>query len=252
MFTQLKHYNRLLFYSGLCSLLMAVVCAVILCFDNRQVLGINLWIKPIKFLLSIVLFNWSMAWYLHYLQRPVAVRKYSVMVVVVFAFEMVVIIGQAARGQLSHFNISTPLSGALFSMMGVAIVILTLWTLYMALLFFKTPHPQGLTTGFWWGIRLGLLVFVVFALQGGLMASRLSHTVGAPDGGSGLPFFNWSTRYGDLRVAHFIGMHALQVLPLLGWWLFKKRTQIIMVGLLYSMLATWALWRAWQGYALLW
>ena len=79
-----------------------------------------------------------------------------------------------------------------------------------------TPPSRA---GYIWGIRLGVAIFLLASFQGALIVANNAHTVGAPDGGPGLPFVNWSTRSGDLRIAHFFGMHAMQALPLLGFLL---------------------------------
>lgn len=229
--------NPLLYIFGWVCLVGAMIGIVLTFTDHTMVLGINAWIKPVKFLLSVWIFSWTMGWFLYHLQAPGKSLYYSVMVVLVMSFELFVIIWQAANGRLSHFNISSSFYLSLYNAMGVAIVILTLWTIYIAVLFFKkkkfdAPMP------YIWGIRLGLIMFVIFSFEGGIMATQLQHTVGAADGGSGIPFINWSDAYGDLRVAHFFGIHSLQLLPLTGYFIAKTNRQVFVVAALYFVLVT--------------
>jgi hypothetical protein len=218
---ELRQRNRLLYVIGWTCLIGALVCGVLTQVTETRVLGINAFIKPMNFFLSICIFTWTMGWYLFYLDMPRRTKAYSIMLVIVFAYEMLVIVWQAANGRLSHFNIDTPLYGILFSFMGLAIMLLWVWTLVIMIFFFRKKQFT-IPSAYLWGIRLGLFVFLVFTLEGGAMSSRLSHTVSAADGSAGLPVVNWSTQYGDLRVAHFFGMHALQIIPLFGFFIAKK------------------------------
>ncbi|MBD2720574.1 hypothetical protein [Hymenobacter armeniacus] len=233
----LHRVNPVLSWTGWLNVALAVLAVAGLLLDHRLVTGAPAWLKPLKFSLSIIAFTWTLGWLLADLpqaaQRSVLYLSWGVAVSMLV--EQAVIFGQAARGTTSHYNTNSALNGALFSLMGIFILVNTLMTVWALYLVWR--HPLHGPAGYVWGVRLGLLVFLVGSVLGGMMIHNLQHTVGAPDGGPGLPGLGWSTRAGDLRIAHFLGMHALQALPLLGW-------------LLSSWAPRWAPQLTWTGAAL--
>jgi len=218
-------------------------------FDDRILLGINVWVKPMKFAISIGVFVWTMAWFLHELPQKAKVRKIEWVIILMLFIEMIIIVGQAARGEMSHFNISSIVNGILFQIMGIAILINTIMVFWAFLLFRKL---DSLPAGYKIGIQLGMLIFIVASLEGYLMAANLKHTVGAPDGQEGFFFLNWAKAYGDLRIFHFLGLHALQVVPLFAWYFSRERAKPVLVfGIIYFLLSLGTFWNAMAGRGLM-
>jgi hypothetical protein len=231
-FGELRKRNPVLFWFGLMNLVAGITCLVLTQVDSTRILGINAWIKPMKFYFSIFIMSWSMGWLLFHLHQPGRVRWYSWAVVITMLVEMIAITSQSARGTTSHFNITSSFNGIVFRIMGIAIMIFAIWTAYICFLFFRKKNFD-IPRHYVWAIRLGILLFVIFSIEGWAMVGIMKHTVGAPDGGDGLPIFNWSRRHGDLRVAHFFGMHSLQIIPLVGYYLTKNRVQVFFFAFLY-------------------
>jgi hypothetical protein len=219
---ELRRRERILFWAGALHLLALVVIIPLPLFDTRQILGLNPWIKPIKFLISSTIFLWSVGWFMEDTTEAIWRRRivrYSIALAMLI--ENFFILLQAARGTTSHFNISSPFDGIVFGLMGLVITYNTfVMVLFLSILRRDTPAKYA---GYLWGIRMGVLIFIVASWQGFVIVANNAHTVGAPDGGAGLPFVNWSTTAGDLRIAHFIGLHALQILPLLGLLIDRSR-----------------------------
>jgi hypothetical protein len=197
---------------------MLFIFLLLLCyypFNSYTVLGINAVVKPIKFALSIWIYSWTMALILHYVNDVKKVKAYSWAAVICMGFEQAAITSQALFGQLSHFNRANPYGIMLYSLMGVFILTITIWTAYITYILIK-QKKYILNPAIVLGIKIGLIYFVVFSLFGGYISSLPGHTVGAEDGGKGICFLNWSILYGDLRVAHFFGIHSLQIIPLIA------------------------------------
>lgn len=232
--------NKALGFFGLLNFLVFVILLFLSFWEQRTLLGINIWYKPMKFALSIGIFSWTMAWYLAYIDDLGKIRKIQWTIIVMMFIEQVIITGQAARGELSHFNISSYFNLTLFNIMGTAIFINTLMVFWALLLIRKNINlPEGYRAGLVWGMG----IFCIASLQGYAMAANMGHTLGAPDGQEGIFFLNWAKGFIDLRIFHFIGLHALQVLPIYAWFLAKNNPKLVaIVAILYLFLASSTLW----------
>ncbi len=267
-----------LFVSAALTALLGVFFVAGLLLDPRYVTGAPVWLKPLKFAVSITVYSFTLLWMLSFLRPSRLVRACSWVILSMFALEWAAIIMQAARGTTSHFNVSTPLNLAVWIGL-MAVPIGVLWTanvvLAVALLRARFTGHALTSPVLALGIRLALVITVIGMAEGFLMTGPTvpqlaalkaggalsvmgAHSVGLPDGGPGLLVTGWSTRGGDLRAAHFVGMHALQALPLLAWVLslpalaaaFSLRQRALLVWVaaaLYLGLTGLLTWQALRG-----
>ncbi|WP_156292088.1 hypothetical protein [Oceanobacillus salinisoli] len=188
---------------------------ILMIVDERQLLGVNVWNKPAKFAISIFVYTITIAYIVGYVKSIRMKRLIEVGTSIAMTMEILLIGMQAGRGVRSHFNLSSVFNSLVFSLMGIFIMIATLAALL--LVFYLTFHPpKELPDYLFRSIQFGLWISILGSIVGGYMAAQLQHTVGAADGGPGLPILNWSIEYGDMRIPHFVGLHALQVIPLLA------------------------------------
>ncbi|WUS35527.1 hypothetical protein OG357_31870 [Streptomyces sp. NBC_01255] len=208
---------------------VALVSAVGLVVDDRILVGVPIWTKPFKFSVSFVAYGLSLAWMLSLLAPLPRAHRVGwwagTVVAVAGTAEMALIVLQVVRGTQSHFNEATPFDAAVFRLMGATVAILWFGALAIAVLLLRARILDRATA---WAVRLSSLIALAGAAVGFLMVSPTpeqlavddspivgAHSVGVSDGGPSMPLTGWSTTGGDLRVPHFFGMHALQLLPLL-------------------------------------
>ncbi len=222
-------------------LLMTVallLSAIGLIVDHRLITGAPAWLKPAKFAFSTALYSGTLAWVFHHVRVWLRLLRFLGWVIAsVLLIEVAIIDVQAARGTTSHFNLTTRLNSTLFAIMGICITILLLASIAVLLTLFRQSFSRA---AFGWSLRLGMLITVLGSSLGGLMTSPSqeqkrvlashekpqtigAHTVGAIDGGRSLPVVGWSADHGDLRIPHFLGLHAIQVIPLAYFFLRRRR-----------------------------
>lgn len=268
--------NKPLAVVGLGFILFTAVTVIGLAVDPRTVLNAPAWLKPFKFGVSTAFYSFTLLWILTFAQghrRWVSVISW--ITAVGFAIEIALISLQAARGVPSHFNVSTQFDGVLYSVMGSIIMVIWLASLVALVLLIRQRMTDA---ALGWAVRLGLIAAVAGAGVGMLMTQPTptnldymaehqappptlgAHSVGATDGGPSLPLVGWSIEGGDLRVGHFVGLHGMQMIPLLAWLLLRRFPRLSAgrrlalawtVGLGYLGLTGLATWQALRGQSLI-
>jgi hypothetical protein len=208
-----------------CGMLALVAVSLMgLMVDQRVLLGAPIWAKPFKFAVSILVYAVTLSWLAGLIPKHRRLAWWAgTIAALALLIEMVIITGAVIAGTASHFNVATPFHAALWATMAISIVVVWLITLLVgALLAFARLGDSARTWAVRGAVVLGLAGMALAFLMTSPTSAQLgnfqgiagAHAVGVADGGPGLPILGWSTMAGDLRVPHFVGMHALQVLPL--------------------------------------
>ena len=196
-------------------------------FDGRAVSDSIVWAKPLKFAISFVVFfgtlalteaRFSPVW-----QQGRLFCTLQTLLGAAFLMEMSYMIYQAAQGQASHFNQSTLFTRAMYGVMGLGAVTLVVgagiigWA---ALRDKAAAFGPALRLGVGYGF-IGSCVLTL--ITAGTMSSMAGHYIGTPGPNAAtIPLMGWSAAVGDLRPAHFVALHLMQVLPLLGLWIDRR------------------------------
>lgn len=238
---EVRRRSVVLYWVGLGHFVLGAVLLMAMPFDQGVLLGIDRLVKPFKFAVSIGIYSWTFAWFVGYLRSARLGKVLSWTTSVCMVAEIIPITLQPLRGTVSHFNFEDPLGGAIYAVMGVFIGINT--GAAIALLIGLLVGVKELPKEYLLGVRIGLVLFLLGSAVGVALITNNGHTVGAEDGGPGLPVVNFSTEAGDLRIAHALGLHALQAIPLFAY-LLLVRTNLRGQGAMWIIVVVGITWGA--------
>jgi hypothetical protein len=218
--------NSILFWYGILNFVLLIFCMGLSLFDDTQVLGKNAWLFPMKYYFSIGIFIWSMGWYLHYLNNANH-RKILIWFFLFTTFiQTSIVFLQSFRGVSSFYNQNTPFDKLVFGFQtanNVIFIVLMIVTTYL----FYFQKKNSISQHFTWSIRMGMIIFLIGLLVGFYMIMVYGN-IESDLGNSVL-----HKKYGNLKVPFFLGIHGLQIIPLLSNYFFQNKKQVLNFTLLY-------------------
>ena len=247
----IRDASPLLWWTSLCFLVGFAVCATLGTLDPRLFNGIGVWVKPAKFFFSLAVHMLTLGFGIALLPEHQRNARSTVAATATMAamalLEMVYITFRAARAEASHFNASSELAGLLYTAMGIGAALMMVVTFFLGVQILRRHGGDllRLATGPGFVLAAVLTLIVGFTLGG-----MGSHWIGGDQtDAAGLPVFGWSTTGGDLRVAHFLGLHVMQVLAAMA--LTGNRALVGVTALAALVLTIAAYAQALMGYPIL-
>lgn len=200
---------------GLAMLLLMLPALLAFSLDERLIREVPVWIKPLKFMASTALFALTTAWFLPLL--PETIRQSRSMkwmvwtLIVTSAFEVAYISFQAGMGSASHYNTADSFHAAMYGSMAMAAVLLTATQAWLGWQIYRNTRSSTPSV-FVLAVIAGLmLTFILSVISGFALGGKQAPA------GEGLAFLGWHMQGGDGRPAHFLAVHAQQLIPLMGY-----------------------------------
>ena len=219
---------NILWQGALLILGLFMINAMIYSLDGRMLGDEKLWLKPMKFQISVAMHLITLAVLAAYLNpkdqqgKPWTIWSYAV--VVAGMFEVLYIFLQAARGRESHFNFSSNIEGFMYSLMGIGALTLVATSFYLGIKLYKEYKNQAnamlLSSAL--GLTLGSVLTLIIA---GYLSQGIEVSTKAIDTSARLPISGWYLNGKDLRIPHFLATHMMQLIPLYGFWLAHKNNE---------------------------
>ncbi len=203
------------------ALALVPVTLALLVLDTRVLDGEALWLKPLKFQISMAILTGTLALAIAAsgLGHDLRVRIPAMAVAATALYELIFLSIQASRGVRSHFNADTLFDriGGTVMAGGAGVLVLGAALIGAAILLALIFKGRGaLDEPVLLALGLGLVLGgILGGYTGGAIGANGGPFVGPADGPF-VPLMGWSLAAGDLRIAHFIGLHAMQALPLMA------------------------------------
>lgn len=237
----IKTGDKALYYTGIVHFGLALLFVILFIFDQRAIPNENVWMKPFRFAVSIFLFTWTYAWISRFYSYKKLVSFINYLIALCMFTEIALISMQAFRGVPSHFNVTTPFDATVFSIMGgvIGFNAVLLGVLFVLFTFLERGGGAFRPAVIW-----GMILFLLGNFTGYLMVQNFGAVTGENLSETGWFITNWSPAAGDFRIAHFLGLHSIQVILLAAFLISKLKlnsrivhfTGAIYLGvLMYSM-----------------
>ena len=207
--------------TGVILLLLMLPTGAALVFDDRLMQGQNIWMKTLRFQLALAVYLLTLSAYARWLpSRIIAHPRHRLaawVVVLAGIVDLVAIAGPAAAGVPAHFAEGNPLLEAGFAIARLLALLVTATAAVYGILISDSDRAPR-SPAFRMGLVLGLVLsFALTLIVTAYIIQAGGHLVMGTTDAGGLFFFGWSRVGGDLRVAHFFGLHAMHAIPLAGW-----------------------------------
>ena len=214
--------------------------------DHRLIRDVGVWVKPMKFMSATALFALTTVWVVKVANTQVdqseAYSWIAALLVSTSLFEVVYISYQASKASASHYNISDPFHAFMFGMMALAAIGLTASQAWLAWEIWKEQRGINMPVETL-GVIIGLsMTFILSTVSGFMLGGN------QPPAGQGLPVVGWHF-YKDIRPAHFLAVHAQQLIPLGGLIAVSYTESFASTALLMGSMLYFVLWLAcmWMG-----